>query len=39
MTAGIVELSTGDYVEAFVSNESGGSAITGINLNLLIDIA
>lgn len=39
MTAGIVELSTGDYVEAFVSNESGSSDITGINLNLLIDIA
>lgn len=34
--AGVVELAAGDYVEAFVSNESGGHDIDVISLDVVI---
>lgn len=36
VTASVVELATDDYVEVFVSNESNGSSITDINLNVIV---
>lgn len=35
-TASVVELATNDYVEIFVSNETGSNNITDINLNVIV---
>lgn len=36
VTASVVELSTNDYIEVFVSNETGSNNITNINLNVIV---
>lgn len=36
VTASVVEMATNDYVEIFVSNETGNNNITDINLNVIV---
>ena len=36
VTASVVELATGDFVEVFVSNETGSNNVLDINLNVIV---